>query len=44
MDNEEFHYKFKVCVLGDKHVGKSSLIDGLSHNHGQVLETEVSEE
>ena len=44
MESEDFHYKFKVCVLGDKHTGKSALVDGLSGNHGQVLEMEVSEE
>lgn len=44
MDSEEFHFKFKVAVLGDKHVGKSTLVDTLSTNHGQVLEVEVSEE
>lgn len=44
MDSEEFHFKFKVAVLGDKHVGKSTLVDNLSTNHGQVLEVEVSEE
>lgn len=44
MESEEFHYKFKLCVLGDKHVGKSALVDGMSNSRGQVLEVETSEE
>ena len=44
MDSEDFHFKFKVVVLGDKHVGKSSLIDAIAMNYGKILEIEVSEE
>jgi translation elongation factor EF-1alpha len=44
MDSEDFHFKFKICVLGDKHAGKSTLIDGIAVNFGKILEDEVSEE
>merc|ERR1711904_624020 len=44
MDTEDFHFKFKIVVLGDKHVGKSSLIDAIAMNYGKILEIEVSEE
>ena len=44
MDSEDFHFKFKIVVLGDKHVGKSSQIDAIAMNYGKILEIEVSEE
>lgn len=44
MDSEDYHYKFKVCIMGDKHVGKSTLIDSMAVNFSKSLEVEVSEE
>jgi GTPase SAR1 family protein len=44
MEIDDYHFKFKFVILGDKHVGKTTLVDSLANNFGKVIETESSEE
>jgi len=49
MDSDDYHFRFKIVILGDNGVGKTSLLDGklysaLSQNYGRVVENEVVEE
>ena len=51
MDSEDYHFKLKVTVLGDKSVGKTSLTDckfniysAIINATGKLIESEVSDE
>lgn len=44
MDLEDYHFKFKIVLLGDKGVGKSSFLDSITNNFGKVVESEISDE
>eukprot|EP00357_Protocruzia_adherens_P037789 CAMPEP_0114985790 /NCGR_PEP_ID=MMETSP0216-20121206/8067_1 /TAXON_ID=223996 /ORGANISM="Protocruzia adherens, Strain Boccale" /LENGTH=214 /DNA_ID=CAMNT_0002348155 /DNA_START=31 /DNA_END=675 /DNA_ORIENTATION=+ len=41
---EDYHFKFKIVIVGDKGVGKTTLLDTISNNYGKVLENEQSSE
>jgi signal recognition particle receptor subunit beta len=43
-DQEDYHYRFKVVVLGDVKSGKTAFLDTLTQNNGKVIEIESSEE
>ena len=49
VENEDYHFRFKICLVGDGGVGKTTLLDGssyaaLTQNYGNVLENETVEE
>jgi len=50
MEQEDYHFKLKVSVLGDKSVGKTAIIDGklsniaIINNNGKLIESEESDE
>ena len=44
MDSEDYHFKFKLVLLGDKGVGKSAFLDSVTNNFGKILESEQSDE
>lgn len=41
---EDFHFKFKIAIVGDTGVGKSSFLDAITQNLGKVVENESSTE
>jgi signal recognition particle receptor subunit beta len=55
-DQEDYHYRFKVVILGDVKSGKTTFVDSnktynkinlkiaLTQNNGKVIEVEASEE
>jgi small GTP-binding protein len=50
-DQEDYHYRFKVIVLGDTKAGKTTFLDSiiinklaLTQSNGKVIESESSEE
>jgi small GTP-binding protein len=49
VENEDYHFRFKLCLVGDVGVGKTTLLDGIAYlaltqNYGTVLENETVEE
>ncbi|KAL4497055.1 hypothetical protein ABPG72_002211 [Tetrahymena utriculariae] len=44
MDNEDYHFKFRFVILGDKSVGKTSLLESITQNYGKIMEQEQSDE
>ncbi|KRX02356.1 P-loop containing nucleoside triphosphate hydrolase [Pseudocohnilembus persalinus] len=44
MDSEDYHFKFRITIMGDKAVGKSALLDSIANNFGKIVENEQSEE
>ena len=44
MDTEDYHFKFRIVLLGEKSVGKSTFLDVLANNFGKIVEQEVSDE
>ena len=49
MEAEYYHFRFKIVLIGDNGVGKTTLLDGtfysaLTQNYGRVLENETVEE
>lgn len=44
MDNEDYHFKLKISVVGDKNVGKSSMIERLSNSVCKRAKLQSSEE
>ena len=49
MESDDYHFKFKIALIGDTNVGKSTLIDsilvlllGLTHNLGKVIENDAA--
>lgn len=44
METEDYHFKFRIVLLGEKSVGKSTFLDVLANNFGKIVEQEVSEE
>jgi hypothetical protein len=50
MELDDYHFKFKISVLGDKGVGKTIITDGklfylaIINNIGKIIESEESDE
>ncbi|OMJ78075.1 hypothetical protein SteCoe_22183 [Stentor coeruleus] len=44
MEAEDYHFRFKIVLIGDNGVGKTTLLDALTQNYGRVLENETVEE
>jgi len=44
VDQEDYHYRLKVVVLGDSKCGKTTFLDTMTQNNGKVIEIESSEE
>lgn len=44
MDAEDYHFKFRIVILGDKSVGKTAFLEAITANFGKVIESETSEE
>jgi hypothetical protein len=44
METEDYHFKFRIVLLGEKSVGKSTFLDVLANNFGKIVEQEVSDE
>jgi nicotinamide riboside kinase len=44
METEDYHFKFRITLLGEKSVGKSTFLDVLANNFGKIVEQEVSDE
>lgn len=40
MDSEDYHFKFRITIMGDKAVGKSALLDSIANNFGKIVENE----
>lgn len=44
MEQEDYHFKFRIIVVGDKHVGKSAFMDSIANSFGKIVENENSDE
>lgn len=41
---DDYHFKFKIAIVGDSGVGKTAFLDAISQTLGTVVENEVSSE
>jgi len=41
---DDYHFKFKIALVGDSSVGKSAFLDAISQTLGTVVENEHSSE
>jgi hypothetical protein len=41
---DDYHFKFKISLVGDSGVGKSAFLDAISSTLGTVVENEISSE
>ena len=41
---DDYHFKFKIALVGDSGVGKSAFLDAISQTLGTVVENENSSE
>ena len=37
---DDYHFKFKISIVGDSGVGKSTFLDAISQTLGSVVENE----
>jgi hypothetical protein len=44
MENEDYHFKFKLTILGNKGVGKSKIVEKLGTSLCKRWKTSASEE
>ena len=44
IDNNNYHFRFKIALVGDSGVGKSTFLDAISQTLGSVVENEESSE
>jgi len=44
MESEDYHFKLKIVLIGDKGVGKTTFLDAITSNFGKVVESEQSDE
>ena len=43
-ENNNYHFRFKIALVGDSGVGKSTFLDAISQTLGSVIENEESSE
>ena len=43
-ENNNYHFRFKIAIVGDSGVGKSTFLDAISQTLGSVVENEESSE
>ena len=43
-DNNNYHFRFKIALVGDSGVGKTTFLDAISQTLGSVVENEESSE
>lgn len=43
-ENNNYHFRFKIALVGDSGVGKSTFLDAISSTLGSVVENEESSE
>ena len=43
-ENSNYHFRFKIALVGDSGVGKSTFLDAISQTLGSVVENEESSE
>ncbi len=43
-DTEDYHFKFRIMLVGEKGVGKTTFIDSVTKHFGKVIETQQSDE
>jgi Ras-related protein Rab-18 len=43
-ENNNYHFRFKIALVGDSGVGKSTFLDAISQTLGSVVENEESSE
>lgn len=43
-ENNNYHFRFKISLVGDSGVGKSTFLDAISQTLGTVVENEESSE
>lgn len=41
---DDYHFKFKIAIVGDSGVGKTTFLDAISSTLGSVVENEQSSE
>ena len=41
---DDYHFKFKIAIVGDSGVGKTTFLDAISQTLGTVVENEQSSE
>ncbi len=41
---DDYHFKFKISIVGDSGVGKTTFLDAISSTLGSVVENEQSSE
>jgi len=41
---DDYHFKFKISLVGDSSVGKTAFLDAITQTLGTVVENEVSSE
>ena len=39
-ETEDYHFRFKIAIVGDAGVGKTSFLDAISQTLGTVVEDE----
>jgi len=44
MELDDYHFKLKIVLIGDKGVGKTTFLDAVTSNFGKVVESEQSDE
>jgi len=43
-ENNNYHFRFKIALVGDSGVGKTTFLDAISQTLGSVVENEESSE
>jgi ABC-type lipoprotein export system ATPase subunit len=43
-ENNNYHFRFKIAIVGDSGVGKTTFLDAISQTLGSVVENEESSE
>ena len=43
-ENNNYHFRFKIALVGDSGVGKTTFLDAISQTLGSVIENEESSE